>query len=107
MLCRNLIQMVPLTSIKFYPVVLRENADAELIQLQGDADKRKYGATFLIEKQALTDQAERQKQIELLKNSSMMSWQHVNLHGKYDFDMEVDTSPFDLTAIKSLNINLM
>ena len=53
----------------------------------------------------ITDHAELQKQIELLKNSSMMSWQHVNLHGKYDFDLEVDTSPFDLEAAKSLKIN--
>jgi hypothetical protein len=34
-----------------------------------------------------------------------MSWQHVNLHGKYDFELDIDTTPFDLTAIKSLNIN--
>jgi hypothetical protein len=45
-----------------------------------------------------------QKQINLLKNSPMMSWQHVNLHGKYDFDIEVNTSPFDLKAAKSLSI---
>jgi fructose/tagatose bisphosphate aldolase len=34
----------------------------------------------------------------------MMSWQHGNLHGKYDFDLEVDTTPFDLNTAKSLNI---
>jgi hypothetical protein len=55
----------------------------------------------------ITNHAEFQKQINLLKNSSMMSWQHVNLHGKYDFDVEINTSPFDLKAIKSLNIKLM
>jgi TnpA family transposase len=53
----------------------------------------------------ITNPAEFQKQIETLKNSSMMSWQHVNLHGKYDFDLDVDTSPFDLIAVKSLNVN--
>jgi len=42
-----------ITSIKFYPYVIRENAVAEFIQIQDEADKRKYGATFLIEKQAL------------------------------------------------------
>ena len=52
----------------------------------------------------ITNHAELQKLIDLLKNSSMMSWQHVNLHGKYDFDIEVNTSPFDLIAAKSLNI---
>ena len=35
----------------------------------------------------------------------MMSWQHVNLHGKYDFDIESNTMPFDLIAAKSLDIN--
>ena len=55
----------------------------------------------------ITNRAELQKQLELLKKTSMMSWQHVNLHGKYDFDVDVNTAPFDMTAIKSLNINLM
>lgn len=36
----------------------------------------------------------------------MIFWQHVNLHGKYDFDSEVDAVPFDLAAVKSLNIVL-
>jgi hypothetical protein len=63
---------------------------------------------FISEKLSqITNPIEFQKQIELLKNSSMMTWEHVNLHGKYDFDIEVDSSPFDLNAIKSLNINQM
>jgi hypothetical protein len=37
----------------------------------------------------------------------MMTGQHVNLHGKYDFDIEINTSPFDLNAVKSLKINLI
>jgi len=53
----------------------------------------------------ITNHTELQKQINLLKNSSMMSWQHINLHGKYDFDIEVNTKPFDMIAAKSLNIN--
>jgi TnpA family transposase len=61
---------------------------------------------FISEKLSkITDHEELQKQIELLKNTSMMTWEHVNLHGKYDFDPHVDTSPFDLNAIKSLNVN--
>jgi hypothetical protein len=36
-----------------------------------------------------------------------MTWQHVNLHGKYDFDVDVNTAPFDLEAAKSLKINLI
>ena len=60
---------------------------------------------FISEKLSqITNPAEFQKQIELLKNSSMMTWQHVNLHGKYDFDIEANTAPFDLVAVKSLNI---
>jgi hypothetical protein len=61
---------------------------------------------FISEKLSqITNQAELQKQIDLLKNSSMMSWQHVNLFGKYEFDIDVNTVPFDLDAAKSLNIN--
>jgi len=30
-----------------------------------------------------------------------------NLHGKYDFDTDVNTAPFDMNAVKSLNIKLM
>jgi hypothetical protein len=52
----------------------------------------------------ITSRDEFQKQIDLLKNSSMMTWQHVNLHGKSDFDMDVNTVPFDLNAAKSLKI---
>jgi len=53
----------------------------------------------------IANHTELQRFIDLLKNSSMMSWQHINLHEKYDFDIEVNTSPFDLNAVKSLNIN--
>jgi len=42
-----------ITSIRFHPYSIRENADAEFIQIQGEADKRKYGATFQLEKQIL------------------------------------------------------
>jgi hypothetical protein len=55
----------------------------------------------------ITNPAEFQKQIELLKKSSMMSWQHINLHGKYDFDVDINTAPFDLNAVKSLNVKLI
>jgi TnpA family transposase len=61
---------------------------------------------FISEKLSrITNHAELQKQINLLKNCSMMSWQHVNLHGKYDFDIEVNTTPFDMIEAKSLNVN--
>ena len=54
---------------------------------------------------SLNDEQEVRELIESLKNSSMMSWQHVNMHGKYDFDLEANISPFDIEAAKSLNIN--
>ena len=61
---------------------------------------------FISEKLSqITNQTDLQKHINLLKNSSMMSWQHVNLHGKYDFDIEVNTTPFDMISVKSLNVN--
>ena len=52
-----------------------------------------------------SNREELQKQVDLLKSNSMMTWQHVNMHGKYDFNEEVNTSPFDLNIVKSLNIN--
>jgi len=62
---------------------------------------------FISEKLSqITNPAELKKQIDFLKKTSMMSWEHVNLHGKYDFDVDVNTNPFDMTAVKSLNIAL-
>ena len=53
----------------------------------------------------ITDYEELGKWIDIVKSSSMMTWQHVNMHGKYDFNLDVNTAPFDLIAIKSLNVN--
>lgn len=52
----------------------------------------------------ITDQTKLQNLIKLLKNSSMMAWAHINMHGKYEFLKEIDTHPFDLDVAKSLNI---
>ena len=61
---------------------------------------------FISEKLSeISNHNELQEKIDLLKNSSMMAWQHVNMHGKYDFNIEIDNNPFDLLAVKSLNIN--
>lgn len=40
-----------------------------------------------------------------MKNSSTMTWQHVNMHGEYDFVIDIDKPPFDMIKINSLNIN--
>lgn len=53
----------------------------------------------------IEDISELQKQINSLKNSSIMTWQHVNMHGKYDFNSDSYQIPFNLNKIKSLIIN--
>jgi TnpA family transposase len=53
----------------------------------------------------ITDTIEQKRQIDKLKGSSIMTWQHVNMHGKYDFNLEMMQMPFDLHKIKSLTIN--
>lgn len=34
-----------------------------------------------------------------------MTWQHINLHGEYDFDVSKDSFNFDLKKILALEIN--
>jgi hypothetical protein len=43
--------------------------------------------------------------IKIVKNSSVLSWAHVNLHGEYDFNNYVaNDSKFNLDEILELNI---
>ena len=53
----------------------------------------------------IIDPEERQRHIEVLKTSSIITWQHVNMHGKYDFNIDTDQRPFDIKCIKPLIIN--
>ena len=53
----------------------------------------------------ITDKVEQKRQIDKLKDSSIMTWQHVNMHGEYDFNLEMNQLPFDLNRIKCLYIN--
>lgn len=53
----------------------------------------------------IEDMEERKTQIELLKNSSIMTWQHVNMHGRYNFKLDTDQNLFDFYKVKSLNIS--
>jgi hypothetical protein len=46
-----------------------------------------------------------QKNINLMKSSSIMTWQHVNMHGEYDFIINIDKPPFDMVKINSLKIS--
>lgn len=52
----------------------------------------------------VTCPVERQRQIDRLRNSSIMTWQHVNMHGRYEFNLETTQIPFDFNKIKSLTI---
>lgn len=53
----------------------------------------------------IEEEDEVQKNIELMKSSSIMTWQHVNMHGEYDFIIDLDIPPFDMIKINSLKIN--
>ena len=48
---------------------------------------------------------QRQQLIESIKQGSMITWQHVNLQGEYDFTkLAANDTPFDLTKIFALQI---
>lgn len=47
---------------------------------------------------------EHSKILKKLQHSSVMTWQHINLHGEYDFDVSNNNSGFDMEAILSLEI---
>lgn len=34
-----------------------------------------------------------------------MTWQHVNMHGRYDFNVEGNQIPFNMDKISTLNIS--
>jgi TnpA family transposase len=59
---------------------------------------------FLTQKLTETDnENEKQKLLETFKNSSIITWQHINFHGEYDFSEENtrDSVGFDLPKILS------
>ena len=51
----------------------------------------------------------RQLLLKTIKESSVISWQHVNLHGEYDFTSTANTSmfnfAFELDKIKELKVS--
>jgi len=42
--------------------------------------------------------------IDILKQSSVMTWQHINMHGEYDFEISNKESKFDLKSILEFQI---
>ena len=42
--------------------------------------------------------------VESLKTSSMMTWQHINLLGEYDFDLSNSHDSFDIKSLLEFNI---
>jgi glutamate synthase domain-containing protein 1 len=62
---------------------------------------------YLSEKVANTATGEKRKQLLIqIKNSSVVPWQHINLHGEFDFSDEKlkDATTFHLTKIKELKV---
>ena len=52
-----------------------------------------------------TNTNQRQQMIESIKHGSMITWQHVNLQGEYDFTKHAaNDMPFDLTKILALQV---
>lgn len=49
--------------------------------------------------------AEKQNLLAAVKNGSVMTWQHVNMRGEYDFTKIDNKSRFDLEKLLSLKIN--
>jgi TnpA family transposase len=52
------------------------------------------------------NEADRKEMIEYLKKSSIVVWQHINLHGEYDFAKYAANNnvPFDLDTIMNLQV---
>ncbi len=55
-----------------------------------------------------TDEAKFQKIIHIVRNGSIMTWQHINIHGEYDFEVlfnNGEVSSFEFDKIRSLQIS--
>lgn len=48
--------------------------------------------------------SEYEKLLDILKSSSVMTWQHINMHGEYDFAMSNKKLSFDLDRIMKLKV---
>ena len=53
----------------------------------------------------IPDQKDRGKVVSTIQHGSMMTWQHINLHGEYNFTRKASNNPqFDLEKIIKLEI---
>jgi len=60
---------------------------------------------FLSEKISETkSETEIEKLLDTLRGSSVMTWQHINMHGEYDFEVSNRKPLFDLKKILELKI---
>lgn len=52
-----------------------------------------------------TDEGEYNRILDLLKGSSIMTWQHINMLGEYNFEIKGRKLPFDMQKILDLKIS--
>ncbi len=53
-----------------------------------------------------TDVKERYETINLIRDGSVITWRHINLHGEFDFKRHAaNENTFNMTQILSLSIN--
>lgn len=53
----------------------------------------------------ITDNKERESILNIVEKSSIMTWQHINMHGEYDFEkMNNNKSTFNLEEILNMNL---
>lgn len=51
------------------------------------------------------DDKERNEMVDMIKEGSMINWEHINLHGEFDFKRQaVNDAPFDMGKILSLKL---
>jgi len=62
------------------------------------------GITFFLSTQWKYAHFSHIEAIQVLKQSSVMTWQHINMHGEYDFEVSNKKSIFDLKNILEFKI---
>lgn len=61
---------------------------------------------FISEKiSEIIEQEDHKKILNSFAHSSIMTWQHINLHGEYDFEIAKPTTSSDLEKILSMDLN--
>jgi len=53
-----------------------------------------------------TDEKEYERILDVLRGSSIITWQHINMLGEYDFEIKGRKLPFDIQKILDLKITL-